>query len=405
MSLPTDVITRILEYSCDSPHDVAARRHCLNRAWLEAYEAPLFWRTLRLSTHPVSETSPYYLRDVQKWHCKISAWSRAPAKLRRAVELHTHEVVLDNKMYDDVFCLGRGLAGQQFTRLKQVRLFLSLFTVRSQQSPEDDEAALRPLFDAEEVMAMRFGVIPQNAWNYSPTVKPSQFFSKFRRLRRFEVSGLSLLLGEGDHVEPQAQFFVARDGDDADRVASLTYLDREQACQLVELESVYTQSLAVPGGVPAGLFPCLKRLTVAGNPMSLPFLEVIFGGVATGCPVIEMLTLWHENTLWDDPLDADGSWAHAENYPVFAHAPRTLKALVLVLGELRLPVKEASSFVSLVKAHLPGGVQLHVTARSNTLENDGVLPESPWAPGLVPEFGVCYDDADLAQASFTGSEW
>ena len=113
----------------------------------------------------------------------------------------------------------------------------------------------------------------------------------------------------------------------------------------------------------------------------------------------------HENVLWDDPLDPDGSWAHAETYSVFAHAPRTLKALVLVLGELRLPVKEASSFVSLVKAHLPGGVQLHVTAGSNTLENDGVLPESPWAPGLVPEFGVCYDDADLAQASFNGREW
>ena len=74
MSLPTDVIGNILVFACESPKDAAARRWCLSRAWLEAHGAPALWRTLTLSTLPTDSA-----------HCIMSAWVRAPQRLRRAV--------------------------------------------------------------------------------------------------------------------------------------------------------------------------------------------------------------------------------------------------------------------------------------------------------------------------------
>ena len=88
--------------------------------------------------------------------------------------------------------------------------------------------------------------------------------------------------------------------------------------------------------------------------------------------------------------------------------------IVLKLDEVPMPVPEASEFVILVQHHLPPGVQVHVM--SNTLENDGSLPEfpltsaegfavghEPWEPEQFPAIGEHYADATLARASF--SEW
>ena len=89
MALPADVIGNILVYACESPRDTAARRWCPSKAWLEAYEAPALWRTLTLSTLPTARA-----------HCAMSAWVRAPQRLRRAVERHTREVVVNDSTAD-----------------------------------------------------------------------------------------------------------------------------------------------------------------------------------------------------------------------------------------------------------------------------------------------------------------
>ena len=141
MALPTDVIGNILIYACERPRDAAARRWCPSKAWLEAYEAPALWRTLTLSTLPTARA-----------HCAMSAWARAPQRLRRAVERHTREVVVKDATADGwrektPYSFGRGLEGQQFSRLHMVTL--DVYNMTTQQSIEEDEAALRPLFGAE----------------------------------------------------------------------------------------------------------------------------------------------------------------------------------------------------------------------------------------------------------------
>jgi len=75
MALPADVIGNILVYACESPKDAAARRWCPSKAWLEAYEAPALWRTLTLSTLPTNGA-----------HGTLSAWARAPQRLRRSLD-------------------------------------------------------------------------------------------------------------------------------------------------------------------------------------------------------------------------------------------------------------------------------------------------------------------------------
>ena len=64
MALPADVIGNILVYACESPKDAAARRWCLNKAWLEAHGAPALWRTLVITSVPFAGA-----------HCTCSAWS------------------------------------------------------------------------------------------------------------------------------------------------------------------------------------------------------------------------------------------------------------------------------------------------------------------------------------------
>ena len=162
MALPTDVIGNILVYACESPRDAAARRWCPSKAWLEAYEAPALWRTLTLSTLPTTRA-----------HCAMSAWARAPQRLRRAVERHTREVVVKDATVDGwrettPYSCGRGLEGQQFARLRMVTL--DVFNKFTQQSIEEDEAALRPLFGAEcvsieltEYGALNRSQYPENA--------------------------------------------------------------------------------------------------------------------------------------------------------------------------------------------------------------------------------------------------
>ena len=81
-SLPDDVLVHVLEYLCNL-NDIAARRWCLNKAWLKAHAAPVHWRTLTLAINlPLGDDD----------HCLVSAWERAPQQLRLAVERHTRHV-------------------------------------------------------------------------------------------------------------------------------------------------------------------------------------------------------------------------------------------------------------------------------------------------------------------------
>lgn len=145
--LPVDIIALVLEFNhLETVNDIAPRRFSLvNKAWLDACHSPALWRTLTLSTR---------LTTLSARLC--SAWERAPPGIRRAVEQQTEKVYLtdlsfsvesDESAVTKPYCLGRGLAGQRFSRLKSVQIVVC--GVNSEGSYAADENALRPLFGAE----------------------------------------------------------------------------------------------------------------------------------------------------------------------------------------------------------------------------------------------------------------
>ena len=394
MALPTDVIGNILVYACESPKDAAARCWCPSKAWLEAYEAPALWRTLTLSTLPTNGA-----------HGTLSAWARAPQRLRRAVERHTRRVVLRDKTDDGwlekkPYTFGRGLEGQRFARLHMVTL--SVYNKFTQQSIEDDEAALRPLFGAEcvaveltEYGALNRSEYPENADCYLRSRRAYQILRNFTNLRRLNLNEIYLhlfLLPDSRH-----HCLVALDGEPADRVETRTYLTQERAGRLTELVSLTIEPFLVPGNIPANIFQNMQHLHLDGTEEPIYSLPVAFTQIAAACPSLRMLSLVESHSA---SAEEPESWEQPEHYAVFAHVPRTLKALVLALDAVRTPPPDtASAFAALVKTYLPAGMGLHVMT-SCRMENLDLLPKAPWAPSAWPVFGEDYDDAALAQDSF-----
>ena len=256
MALPADVIGNILVYACESPKDAAARRWCPSKAWLEAYEAPALWRTLTLSTLPTARA-----------HCAMSAWARAPQRLRRAVERHTREVVVKDAMTTGrwekpPYSFGRGLEGQQFARLRMVTL--SVWNKSTQQGIEEDEAALRPLFGAEcaSIELSDYGLLQRRIGNadcYLRSRRAYEILGNFTNLRRLDLCESStdvLLQPDSMHhclVALEDDFFT-------DRVETLTYLTQEQARRLTELNSLSLEQFLAPGTIPANFFQHMQRL-------------------------------------------------------------------------------------------------------------------------------------------------
>ena len=382
MALPADVIGKILVYACESPKDAAARRWCLSKAWLEAHGARALWRTLTLSTLPVGDA-----------HCVMSAWARAPQQLRRAVERHTREVfvkdsrgVLSKHSMHAPYNFGRGLAGQQFARLHTVRL--EVFSTNTTQSYEDDEAALRPLFDAEcldlgELVAHGSSAFLCGESSY----KLLRNFTQLRRL--WIVSGPAPTL----FVKPDTTSFwralVALDGVPADRAERLSYLHRERARRLTELRTLCVEDFLED--VPANFFPHLVHIELEGCELSMPSLATAFAVVGAACPSLRVLSL----TIADS---VGLGWERPENYSVFAHAPPSLTALVLSMDKVPTPYTRSSLLVSLISSHLPTGVHIHLI--DNNVVDDGLLPKGPWE-GTHPPFPMNLDDAALAQDTFT----
>jgi hypothetical protein len=381
MALPADVIGNILVYACESPKDAAARRWCLGKAWLEAHGARALWRTLTLSTLPVGDA-----------HCVMSAWARAPQQLRRAVERHTREVVvkdsrgvLSKHSMHAPYNFGRGLAGQQFARLHTVRL--EVFSTNTTQSYEDDEAALRPLFGAE---CLDLGELSDDG---------SRAFlcggSSYKLLRNFtQLRRLWIVSGPTLFVKPDTtslwRALVALDGVPADRAERLSYLHRERARRLTELRTLRVEDFLED--VPANFFPHMVHIELEGYESSMPSLATAFAVVGAACPSLRVLSL----TIADS---VGLGWERKENYSVFAHAPPSLTALVLIMDEVPAPCAESSSLVSLISGHLPAGVHIHLIAH-NVVEDDRLLPKGPWE-GTHPPFPVNCDDAALAQDTFT----
>ena len=382
MALPTDVIGNILVYACESPRDAAARRWCPSKAWLEAYEAPALWRTLTLSTLPVGDA-----------HCVMSAWARAPQQLRRAVERHTREVfvkdsrgVLSKHSMHAPYNFGRGLAGQQFARLQTVRL--EVFSTNTTQSYEDDEAALRPLFDAEcldlgELVAHGSSAFLCGESSY----KLLRNFTQLRRL--WIVSGPAPTLFVKPDTTSLWRALVALDGVPADRAERLSYLHRERARRLTELRTLPVEVFLED--VPANFFPHMVHIQLEGYELSMPSLATAFAVVGAACPSLRVLSL----TIADS---VGQGWEREENYSVFAHAPPSLTALVLSMDKVPTPYTRSSLLVSLISGHLPAGVHIHLI--DNNVVDDGLLPKGPWE-GTRPPFPVNCDDAALAQDTFT----
>ena len=382
MALPADVIGNILVYASESPKDAAARRWCLSKAWLEAHGAPALWRKLTLSTLPVGDA-----------HCVMSAWARAPQQLRRAVERHTREVfvkdsrgVLSKHSMHAPYNFGRGLAGQQFARLHTVRL--EVFSTNTTQSYEDDEAALRPLFDAEcldlgELVAHGSSAFLCGESSY----KLLQNFTQLRRL--WIVSGPAPTLFVKPDTTSLWRALVALDGVPADRAERLSYLHRERARRLTELRTLCVQDFLED--VPANFFPHLVHIELEGYELSMPSLATAFAVVGAACPSLRVLSL----TIADS---VGLGWERPENYSVFAHAPPSLTALVLIMDKVPTPYTRSSLLVSLISGHLPAGVHIHLI--DNNVVDDGLLPKLSWE-GTHPPFPVNCDDAALAQDTFT----
>ena len=385
LSLPEDVLPHILDYLC-SPHDIAARRWCLNKAWLAAHAAPVHWRMLVLATHLPLGHDGITGADA---HCLCSAWERAPRQLRLAVERHTRHVFVEDgdthwSEPPTPYSLGRGLAGQRFARLEKVSLYV--WNHKKTQHADDVEAALSPLFGAECLYASMDGCLRG--------VSPRAFYSKFPNLRRLELpdGGADIFL-DPDTSKNYPDALLALDGESSDRVERLTYLDREKAVRLIELRSLHDDSI-ISDAVPDGMFPHMTFLELSAW-CELPKLGTIFARVAAVCPVLELLSLHFDSlrTTWDV----------VGNYSVFASAPRSLKAIVLIFNSYcNLPFPTASPLVALIQSHLPAGIQVHIVACRDVIpEDDGLLPEGFWEPDQFPGVGENYDDAALARASFS----
>ena len=380
MSLPTDVIGNILVFACESPKDAAARRWCLSRAWLEAHGAPALWRKLILSTLPVGDA-----------HCVMSAWARAPQQLRRAVERHTREVfvkdsrgVLSKHSMHAPYNFGRGLAGQQFARLHTVRL--EVFSTNTTQSYEDDEAALRPLFDAE---CLDLGeLVAHGSSAFLCGESSYKLLRNFTQLRRLWIVSAPTLFVKPDTTSLW-RALVALDGVPADRAERLSYLHRERARRLTELRTLCVQDFLED--VPANFFPHLVHIELEGYELSMPSLATAFAVVGAACPSLRVLSL----TIADS---VGLGWERPENYSVFAHAPPSLTALVLFMDKVPTPYTRSSLLVSLISGHLPAGVHIHLI--DNNVVDDGLLPKLSWE-GTHPPFPVNCDDAALAQDTFT----
>jgi len=423
--LPPDVIAHVLAHAC-GPSEIAARRWCVNKAWLEAYGDAGLWRTLTLSTAGGSRAA----------HSMCSAWVRAPQQLRLAVEKSTRTVVVASEtdseaqaggargLQLDEYSLGRGLAGQRFARLETVCLYV--WNLGSTQSYGEDEAALRPLFGAD---CLRIN-LPDSMCITDTEISPSylqrlreetgrndhknsdkmpvgSFLDKrnvymlcerFQRVRHLDPDEMWMpVYSDLVHVGSfSSRSLLVRDDKDAHLAKHETYLDLERATQLVEVQSLGMDEF-LNGSLPDRLFPDMKRLSLDARGEALEELETVFEECARVCPSLEFLTLMYSE-------DQD-TWNFADGYSVFAHVPPTLKALVIALDEVEPPplARTTSAFVRLIQSHLPARAQVHVIASPGEcrLVDDKRLPRAPWAPNLFPVVGEKYSDAALARASFT----
>ena len=386
----SDIIARVLEYA-NSPKETAARRWCLSKAWLTAHDAPALWRTLMLTALPTDASA----------HCLVSAWARAPQRLRAAVERHTRCVVITDGGPSDTtsipqtpYTLGSGLVGQQFARLE--RAVIKVGNQNSAQGYAVDRDALQPLFGVAwlETQLSYYGN------GFLSMERSREFFQNFPNVQLLELpdrwARLFTRSEEAESWRRRTHSLLAYDGEEYD----YRFLNRQQAAQLIEITGLRANSFR-RGPVPLGLFPHMTHLDLAESGLPTQDLAAVFANIARACPVLELLTL---------QIDTErDTWCERGNYSVFAHAPPRLKALCLTLDDMELPpsCETASQFVALVQGHLPTGVGFHVSSSNKTLEDDGALPVAPWAPALGPSLGGTYDDAALARATFTrwGSQW
>ena len=408
MYLPEDVLAQVLAYA-GRPHDLASRRWCLNKAWLDAHASPLHWRTLTLSIMlPLDEGA----------HSLCSAWARAPQQLRRAVERHTSEFCLETRGWrpgqtiapQTMYSLGRGLAGQNLSALKIVRLRVDDSNYASMQSYAEDVAALRPLFGAEIFDGEAFGCWRHRGAKVQLRTRAEReldldFLSDhnrgavyrcFRNLCSLHLTDWSttvFLKTNPDNTKIVDRALTTNWwGEPSLFAENVTHLDREQAVQLVELQSLDLDSFVRGPVPPDNFFPRLRLLQLGDLETPIERLEVVFARVAAVCPALEILTL-------DIGCEHD-TWGYPENYSVFAHAPRNLKALVLSLREMTLPFPTPSPLVALIQRYLPTGVQVHLQGDGDNIKQDDLLPKAFWDPHEFPKVGERYDDATLARASF-----
>jgi hypothetical protein len=385
----SDIIARVLEYA-NSPKETAARRWCLSKAWLTAHDAPALWRTLMLTALPTDASA----------HCLVSAWARAPQRLRAAVERHTRCVVITDGGPSDTtsipqtpYTLGSGLVGQQFARLE--RAVIKVGNQNSAQGYAVDRDALQPLFGVAwlETQLSYYGN------GFLSMERSREFFQNFPNVQLLELpdrwARLFTRSEEAESWRRRTHSLLAYDGEEYD----YRFLNRQQAAQLIEITGLRANSFR-RGPVPLGLFPHMTHLDLAESGLPTQDLAAVFANIARACPVLELLTL---------QIDTErDTWCERGNYSVFAHAPPRLKALCLTLDDMELPpsCETASQFVALVQGHLPTGVGLHVSAYG-MLDDDGVLPVAPWAPAPGPCIGGAYDDAALARTTYTrwGSQW
>ena len=381
----SDLLARVLEYAC-VPKEAAARKWLVSKAWLRAHDTPALWRTLTLTALPTD--APV--------HCLVSAWARAPRRLRAVVERHTRCVIVADggpsaatTIPQTPYTLGSGLAGQQFARLE--RAVISVGNRNSAQGYAVDRAALQPLFGVAwlETRLAYFGN------GFLSLERSREFFQNFPNVRLLDLprryTALFMRAEDADSWHQRTHGLLAHDGEEYD----YTFLDRQQAAQLVELAGLSASSFCQP--VPLGLFPHMASLELSESSLTMQDLATVFANVSRACPVLELLTLHIDS---DTEPECD-SWWDRENYSVFAHAPPRLKAICLMLNcNMLPPIETASQFVALVQSHVPTGVGLHVSTYK-MLDDDGLLPMAPWAPAPGPSIGGEYDDAALARATFT----
>ena len=393
----SDLLARVLEYAC-VPKEAAARKWLVSKAWLRAHDTPALWRTLKLTALPTD--APV--------HCLVSAWARAPERLRTLVERHTRCVIVADGGPSDAriipqtpYTLGSGLAGQQFARLE--RAVIQVGNRNSAQGYAADRAALQPLFGVAwlETRLAYFGN------GFLSLERSREFFQNFPNVRLVDLprryTALFMRAEDADSWHQRTHGLLAHDGEEYD----YRFLDRQQAAQLVELAGLRANSFRHP--VPLGLFPHMTSLELSESDLTMQDLATVFANVSRACPVLELLTV-----IVDGERD---TWRLRENYSVFAHVPPRLKTLCLMLDTMELPssCQKASQFVALVQGHLPTGVYVHVSSTLHCFEDDGIpvldddglLPVAPWAPAPGPFLGHSYDDAALARATFTrwGSQW